>query len=155
MQISAHYTRDLKRTYKVALRLRRGSFMLFRALGAVLVLLAGLGAWSGAFSPGTTAFYVVMGIVIGVLSDAVTWLNLLRNRAVYAVDVEVDITDRGISTRTATQSTSIEWGMVKRVLEAGDCWIFVINRLQTVTVYKDALTPLQRAQLTTFLNTST
>jgi len=41
---------------------------------------------------------------------------------------------------------------MKRVLEAGDCWIFVVNRLQAVTLHKADLTPLQRAQLTAFLN---
>ena len=42
--------------------------------------------------------------------------------------------------------------MIKRVLETGDCWIFVVNRLQSVTLYKAALTSLQRDQLSVFLN---
>jgi hypothetical protein len=42
--------------------------------------------------------------------------------------------------------------MVKRVLETGDCWIFIVNRLQFVTLYKAALTPLQRGQLTAFFD---
>jgi hypothetical protein len=41
MQISAHYTGDLKRTYRMTARLRRRSLHIFRALGALLVLLAG------------------------------------------------------------------------------------------------------------------
>jgi hypothetical protein len=152
VQISAHYTRDLKRTYRVTARLRRSSFNGFRALGALLVLLAGLGAWSAAFSAGTAVEYVVLGIVVRVLPDFALWLTLLRNREVYVADVDVEITDRGISSRTATQSTTIEWGMVKRVLETSGCWIFVVYRLQVVTLYKAALTPLQRGQLTAFLN---
>lgn len=151
MQITAHYTRDLKRTYRATARLRRRTFRLFRILGVVLVLLAALGAWSAAFSPGTAAGYAAFGIVIGVFPDISLWLSLLRNRDVFAVDVDVEITDRGISSRTVTQATTIEWGMIRRVLETGDCWIFVVNRLQVVTLYKAALTSLQRAQLTAFL----
>lgn len=81
------------------------------------------------------------------------WLNLLRNRDVYAVDVTVDVIDHGITSRTPTQTTAIEWGKVRRILHAGDCWIFVVNRLQVITLYQAALTPLQQAQLAAFLNT--
>jgi len=153
LQISAHYTRDLKRTYRVNARLRRGAFNGFRVLGGLLVLLAGLGAWSAAFSVGTAVFYTVVGILVCLLPDGALWLNLLRNREVFVVDVDVEITDRGISSRTPIQSTTIEWSMVRRVLETGDCWILIINRLQVVTLYKAALTSLQRDQLTAFLNT--
>ncbi|HUD35512.1 MAG TPA: YcxB family protein [Streptosporangiaceae bacterium] len=152
VQISVHYTRDLKRTYRVTARLRRRTFNLFRVIGTLLVLLAGLGAWSAAFSVGTAVADTVMGILIFVLPDAALWLGLLRNRSVFVVDVDVEISDRGISSRTATQSTTLEWGMVKRVLETGDCWIFVVNRLQHMTLYKAALTPLQRGQLIAFLD---
>ncbi|HET9899237.1 MAG TPA: YcxB family protein [Streptosporangiaceae bacterium] len=153
MQIATHYTRDLKRTYRVSARLHRGAFRLYGALGALVVLYAGLGAWSAAFSLGTAATYAAAGIVLGLLPGAGTWLSLLRNREVFAVDVNVEVTDTGISSRTATRSTDIQWGMVRRVLETPDCWIFVVNRLQAVTLYKAALSPLQRAQLTDFLNT--
>jgi hypothetical protein len=153
MQISAHYTRDLKRTYRVTARLRRSTFRLFGALGALLVLLAVLGAWSAAFPPRTAVAYAVLGIVAAIMPGASTWLRLLRNKAVFAADVDVEITDRGISSSTAIQSTTIEWGMVRRVFDTGDCWIFVVNRLQSVTLYKAALTPVQRSQLTTFLDT--
>lgn len=116
MQISAHYTRDLKRTYRVTARLRRGSFNGFRALGALIVVLAGLGAWSAAFSVGTAVSYTILGILVCVLPDVSLWLKLLRNREIFVVDVDVEISDRGISSRTATQSTTIEWRMVRRVL---------------------------------------
>jgi YcxB-like protein len=152
VQFSVHYTKDLKRTYRVSTRLRRASFIRFRVGGALLVLLAGLGVWSAAFSPGTGLAYGACGVLVGVLPDAAVWLNLLRNREVFAVDVDVELTDGGISSRTATQATSIEWGMVRRVLETDDCWIFVVNRLQAVSLYKAALTPLQRSQLDAFLD---
>lgn len=119
VQINAHYTRDLERTYRASARLRRGAFNGFRVLCVLLVLLAGLGAWSGAFSLGTAVFYTILDILAC----------------------------------TSIQSTTIEWSMVKRVLETGDCWIFIVNRLQAVTLYKAALTSLQRDQLTAFLNT--
>jgi hypothetical protein len=60
---------DLRRTYRVVARLRRGSVNGFRALGALLVLLAGLGVWSAAFSLGAAVEYVVLGILICVLPD--------------------------------------------------------------------------------------
>jgi hypothetical protein len=152
VQISAHYTRDLKRTYRVTARLRRRAFNWFRALGGSLVLLAGLGAWSAAFSEGTAVSYAALGILAFLFPDLTLWASLFRNREVYVVDVDVEITERGISSRTPIQSTTIEWTMVKRVLETGDCWIFVVNRLQVVTLYKAALTSLQRDQLSAFLN---
>lgn len=152
MQISAHYTRDLKRTYRATTRLRRGSFLLYRSVGVLIVLFAALGAWSAAFRPATAVAYAALGIAVGILPDFSLWTTLLRNREVFAVDVDVNVTDRGISSRTVTHSTTIEWHMVKRVLETGDCWIFVINRFQVLTLPKAALTPLQRAQLTAFLN---
>ena len=153
VQISAHYTRDLKRTYRITARLRRGTFRLFRVLGVLLVLLAVLGAWSAAFPARTAAPYVVLGIVIAVMPGASIWLRLLRDKAHFASDVDVEITDRGISSSTASQSTTIEWGMVRHVLDTGDCWVFVASRFLAVTVYKAALTPVQRSQLTTFLDT--
>jgi hypothetical protein len=154
VQISAHYTRDLKWTYRITARLRRGTFRLFRALGVLLVLLAVLGAWSAAFPARTAVAYAVLGIVIAVMPDASIWLSLLRNKAHFASHVDVEITDRGISSSsTASQSTTIEWGMVRHVLDTGDCWVFVASRLLAVTVYKAALTPVQRSQLTTFLDT--
>lgn len=155
MQITAHYTRDLKRTYRVTARLRRSTFTGFRVLGALIVLLAGLGAWSAAFPARTAVSYTLLGVAACALPDLTLWATLLRNRDVYLVDIDVEITDRGISTRTATHSTTIGWNMVRRVIETGDCWIFVINRLQAVTIYKAALTPLQHGQLTAFLNART
>ena len=155
MQINAHYTSDLTRTYRATARLRRGELRLFRGAAVLLVLLASLGAWSAAFPLGTAAGYAALGVVIGVLPDAAIWLRLVRNRDVFVVDVDVEITDHGISCRTATQSTTIGWNMIKRVIGTGDCWIFVVSRLQVVTLYKAALTPLQHAQLTAFLDERT
>ena len=152
MHISAHYTRDLKRTYRVATRLRRGTFRLFRALGVLLVVLAALGAWSAAFSAGTAVAYAVLGIIVCVMPDVSIWLTLLRNRAVFAVGVDVEVTDRGISSSTATQSTTLEWGKVRRVLDTSDCLIFAASRFQVVTLYKAALTPTQLSQLSAFLD---
>jgi|SRR5580658_2498125 len=149
VQIGAHYTRDLKRTYRTTARLRAAPS-------------ACSGSWapssccrppSGHGSPGTAVAYAAWGVVICVLPDATLWLILLRNRAVFAVEVKVEMTDRRISSRIATQSTTIKWTVVKRVLQAGGCWIFVVNRLQSVTLYQAALSPLERGQLTAFLNT--
>lgn len=151
VQISAHYTRDLKRTFRVTARLRRGSIYRFRAIGALIVLFVGLAAWSAVLSTGAIVANAVLGVVVCVLPDVGLWLNLRINREAIVVDVDVEVTDRGICSRTATQCTTIRWEMVKRFLEAGDCWIFVVNRLLVVTLYKSALTPLQRAQLTAFL----
>jgi uncharacterized membrane protein YukC len=52
VQITAHYTKDLERIYRVTAHLRRREFRLFRALGVLLVLLAALGEWSAAFLAG-------------------------------------------------------------------------------------------------------
>jgi hypothetical protein len=150
VQISAQYTRDLKRTFRATTRLRRRLNRIVRAIGALFVLAAVLVGSTGG-STGTMVVLALCGVVIAVEPEVLLWLSLRRNREAIMVDVDVEVTDRGISSRTATGSVMAGWEMIKRVDETSDCWIFVVNRLQVATLYKSALTPDQRVEMSDFL----
>lgn len=154
MQINVHYTRDLKRTYRATVRLRRRAFYRRGVLGVACVLLAVLADAAGQ-SAALVAFFAGCAVVMFIVPPVVVWLALRRHRAAIEVDVDVEVTDRGISTKTTTQSTHVTWEMVQRVIDGGDFWIFVINRLQNVALYKSLLTADQRAELTAFLASRT
>ncbi len=150
MQITAHFTRDLKRTFRVARFLRRRVYRVFRAIGVLFLLAAAVAGTSGN-AVGTAVVLAVCGAIICVEPEVVLWLSLRRNREAIEVDVEVEVTEHGITSRTATETRQLEWQLVQRVVDTGDCWVFVANRLQMVTLYKPALAPDQRAELTAFL----
>jgi hypothetical protein len=150
LQINTHYLRDLKRTYRATVRLRRRAIYRNRVLGA-LVLLAAVLAVAVGKSGYIIEMLVVVGIVLLTIDATQMWLALRRHRAAIEVDVDVEVTDRGISTKTATASTQVTWEMVQRVIDGGEFWIFVVNQLQTVVLYKSDLTPDQRTELTAFL----
>lgn len=149
LQINAHYTSDIKRAYRATMRLRRGAVYRGYVLGVVCMFLAVLAYVTGQ-PAGLVALFVVFAVV-GFLPPVLVWLALRRNRAAIEVEVDVEVTERGISRKTLTQSTDVTWELVQRVIDGGDFWIFVINRLQNVTLYKSLLTPAERAELTAFL----
>jgi hypothetical protein len=149
VQISVHYTGNLKRSFRATARLRRGQFRLIHAIGALFVLAAVVVGSAG--GSGTAVVLAASGVVVGVEPEMLLWLTLRRNREAIVVDVDVEVTDRGISSRTATGSVTAGWEVIKRVDETSYCWIFVVNRFQVVTLAKSALAPDQRAELTAFL----
>jgi YcxB-like protein len=150
MQITARYTRDVKRTFRITRFLRRRIYRVFRAIGVIFVLAAVLVGVTGK-SPGTTAVLAVCGVIICVEPEAVLWLSLRRNREAIEVDVVVEVTEQEITSRTATETRQLGWQMIRRVVDTADCWVFVANRLQMVTLYKSALPSDQRAELAAFL----
>jgi hypothetical protein len=79
------------------------------------------------------------------------WLAVWRVREAVVVDIEVEVTDQGISRRTATSQVQARWEMIRKVIEARDYWIFVIDRVHVVTLYKSVLTPDQHAEMAAFL----
>lgn len=150
MQINVHYTGDPKRTFRMIAYMRRRTADASR-VGAALVLLgAALNGATGG-SVFTTAPLAGVGVLMFVTPNAGLWWAVRRNREAIVRDVDVEVTDHGINRRTATGTTHARWDMVQRVLETGDFWIFVINRLTWVGLYKSHLTPDQRAELAAFL----
>jgi hypothetical protein len=150
MQISAHFTGDMRRTYRATARLRRTANRVFRAIGAVFLLLAVITGTAGG-QVGTAVVLAVCGVLIIAEPDVVLWLALRRSREDLVVDVEVEVTDSGISRQTATQRTQAPWEKVRRILETDDFWIFVISRFQNITLYKSTISAAERAELTAFL----
>jgi hypothetical protein len=152
MQIHVHYTGDPKRTFRMITYVQRRRTDASRAIGALVLLGAVLiGATGG--SVYVVLFLAVFGVLTLVMPNAGLWWAVRRNRELMVRDVDVEVTDRGITRRTATVTTQARWEQVQRVLETDDFWIFVINRLQWVGLYKSHLTPDQRAELAAFLAT--
>jgi hypothetical protein len=76
----------LKRTFRVTACLRRSSTNAFRAIGALIILCAGLGAWSAAFSEGTAVNHAALGAAVCVLPVVGLWLNPRINGRAIVVD---------------------------------------------------------------------
>ena len=149
MQITTHYTGNLKRTYRASARLHRRADLRSYRLGGLFVLLAVL-----AVAARLPEYIITVLAVFGVLLlaiPAMVWLKLRSFRAAIEVDIDVEVTDHGISYKTATQTIQATWGMIQRVIDSDEFWIFVINQRQAVALPKPHLTPNQRAELTAFL----
>jgi hypothetical protein len=153
MNIHAHYTRDLKRTFRATLRLHRRMLRTVWAVGVLCLLAAVLvgTAGTGARAASATGIYAAGAVLFTVLPVAAIWLGLFLNRRAIVEEVDVTVTDRRITRRTAIETREFGWEMVRRVLEHRDFWIFVVNRLTTVTLYKSDLSATQRAELEAFL----
>lgn len=147
MNIEARYTTDVRRTLRATRRVRRRLRIGARVIGVVFLLLALLALRQ----PVVAVIFAVVGAVIFVEVDVILWLRVRRNREVFVRPVVTTLTDAGISQRTSTTAVEFPWDMVRRVIETKDFWIFVINRLQTVVLTRQHLTPEQQAELTAFL----
>jgi hypothetical protein len=151
LQISAHYAPDLKRTYRAIVRLRRRGIRGMRVFGVVCGLLAVLAGSVGRQSAGIVALIAMYGLVFITVPPFSLWLLLRRSRAAIEMEVDLEVTDLGITRKTATQTTHVTWEMVQRVIDCSDFWIFKINRLQNVVLWKSVLTAEQCAELAVFL----
>jgi hypothetical protein len=152
MDIHAHYTTDLKRSYRIIMRMRRRSVRIYRVWGAAALLLAALiAAYGGSWV--ATAIWAGVGLLGLVEIQVMLWLRLRRNPEVYLTELYVKVTDSGITRRTPIGSAYFAWAKVQGVIETDEQWIFKLNRIQYTSLYKDALTDGQRAELTAFLAT--
>lgn len=152
MNMSVRFTTDLRRTFRATRRLRRKSLYAMRCIG-VLTILAGLLAAVGRGSVALTVTCIILGLVLIAEMDVVIWLRLRRNRDVIVQPVTVTLTDEGISRATPTTSVEFTWDAIRQVIDERDLWIFVVNRLQTVTLAKEMLNSDQRTELAVFLAT--
>lgn len=94
---------------------------------------------------------VLLGLVCLVEVDLVVWLRVRRNRDVIVEEVDVTLTDEIIRRKTATVTAEYKWGTLSRIIDGRDFWIFVVNRLNVVMLWKAFLTPEQRAEFEGFL----
>lgn len=150
MQISVHFTGELGRTLRATARLRRGRIRVGYGVGALLVLVAVIGGAGGA--PAFDAVFVgACGALMIAMPWSLLWLAVWRVREAIVVDIDMEVTDQGISRRTATSQVQARWEMIRKVIETRGYWIFVIDPLHVVTLYKSVLTPGQHAELAAFL----
>jgi hypothetical protein len=152
MQINAHYTGDLKQRYRMIAYVQRRRTVTSRATAALVVLgvvIYGIGGGSAS----TIEFLAPFGVVMFIMPDAGLWWALRRNRDLIVRDLDLEMTDLGITRRTSSGTTQTSWEMIQRVDETDDFWIFVINRVSWIGLYKSRLTADQRAELAAFLAT--
>jgi hypothetical protein len=151
VNICVSYRQDPGRTFRVLLRLNRRKIRILQCAGAVLVL-AGAILGVGARGAGWQAFSLVMlGVLLMTEVYLLFWIAVHRNREALTERVEVTVTGEKVAARTATKSVVLGWDMVRRIIEGDDFWIFAADRLTMVTLWKQALTADQRAELTAFL----
>ena len=148
MDISVRYMRDFKRTYWCTLYLRRKATMVLTSAGILVLLAAFLPSRS---SQAATVVLAVIGIAFLVEVPVVIWLMVRRNWDALNEEVEVTVTSEEIVQRTATTSLRLSWDMMQRIISLKDMWLFCADRLKVVTLYKEALTAAQQAELAAFI----
>ena len=148
MNISVRYMLDLRRSVRLNLYLRRKAMRVFMALGALLII---LGVVSIGASTAFAAWFIAIGVLLVIEVPLLTWVQVYANRKNLLEEVEVTLTSEGINQRTATTTLSVTWDMVERIHERHDLWIFVVNRLKRISLFKQALTPEQQAELAVFI----
>jgi hypothetical protein len=147
MNITVGYPPDRRRSVRIYLRLNRSLVIVSRCLGVFSLLVA---AASYRY-PGRVAVWAVLGVALLAEMPLVFWTTVRGNREAFAQDIEVTMTDSTVTHRTRTTSVELSWDMVRRVHEGKDFWIFAVNRLKYVSLWKGALTPDQAAELAAFL----
>jgi hypothetical protein len=150
MEINVHYTGDPGQASRATARLMRGRARVVRGLGALFVLLAIGGGAAGAPVPGV-ALVGACGALLIAVPGLAPWLVVRLRRKAIVVDVDVEVTDQGISRRTATHQVEARWEMVRKVIETSDFWLFIVDRRHFVALHKSVLTPAQRAEVAGFL----
>jgi hypothetical protein len=153
VNIHVTYTRDLKRMFRLNLRLRRWTFYIWWAVGGFFLLGAVLVGTSdtGPHRASAAEFYATLAVLLLVGPVAAIWAVLYLNRRSFVGEVDVTVTDQMIIRRTTLDTMEFGWDKVRRVLEGRDLWIFVVNFFTRVAVYKSDLNAEQRAELEAFL----
>jgi len=98
-----------------------------------------------------SAPFIALGIFLIIQMPLKAWAEVYRNRKILFEEVEITLTSEGIQWRTATTRFDVSWDMIKRVYELKDLWIFVVNRLTRISLYKHALSQEQQAELAAFI----
>jgi hypothetical protein len=150
MQINVHYTGDPRRTSRVAALLMRRRFRVMCCVGALEVLLAVGGGAVGAPVP-DAVFMGVIGVLMIAVPLPMRWLIMRLKRKAIMVDVDVEVTDQGISRRTAARQVQLQWERLREIIETSEFWIFVVDRRHFVALSKSVLTPDQQAEIADFL----
>jgi hypothetical protein len=146
------YTQDLKRMFRLSLRLRRWRLYIIWTVGAFCLLeavLAGSTARPGRVP--VTAYFATLAVLCFVLPMAFLWVRMYLQRRSFAGEVDLTVTDQLITRRTAIETLEFGWDSVRRVLQRRGMWIFVVNFFTQVAVYKSDLSAEQCAELEAFL----
>lgn len=149
MNISVKYTPDLRQTFRLNLWMHRKSIWVTVAFGVILI------AWGAILMSGPSLelglFLVCTGALLVIEPPIVVFMGVYRLRQIILKQAEITLTSEGIEWRTATTTLKVTWDMVERIYELKDVWIFFVNKLTRIGLFKQNLAGSDEAELTAFI----